>query len=237
MSLRHITIPVLIALAAVVACGSAEMSATRTSTTKSSTGSFAGAESNSQGWVGGHSCEEQASWGKCSESWMHPVCSYACGGDSKDSQSGWVGGHSCEEQASWGKCSESWMHPVCSSACGLSAGQVYYWSPNAPQAEQQPQQPAIPQNSQNPQPPRYGTSTLPYPFNNNGLMIPNLGPHELWSNNTGLLYPNVGGANAFPYSNSTSTGVMGDGTGLVTTNWSGGYSFSPYWNGMRTPYK
>jgi len=28
--------------------------------------------------IGGYTCEEQASWGKCSEGWMHPTCSYAC---------------------------------------------------------------------------------------------------------------------------------------------------------------
>ena len=28
--------------------------------------------------IGGYTCEEQASWGKCGESWMHPTCSYAC---------------------------------------------------------------------------------------------------------------------------------------------------------------
>lgn len=28
--------------------------------------------------VGGHSCEQQKAWGKCKETWMHPVCSDVC---------------------------------------------------------------------------------------------------------------------------------------------------------------
>ena len=228
MSLRQALVPALLAAASLLACGSLD-----NPTTTTHTSSLAGAESSEQGWVGGHSCEEQASWGKCSESWMHPVCSYACGGSASaavsqsgsSSQGGYIDGHSCEEQASWGKCSESWMHPVCSYACGGSQ-QVYYWVPSAPSA---PAQPA-------PQQPQYGGSTLPYPFNNNGLMIPRLSPYELWSNNTGLLYPSVGGSGSFPYSNSTTNGVMGTGTGLVTTNIAGGYAYSPYWNGGLKPY-
>ena len=81
------------------------------------------------GSVGGYSCDQQKAWGKCSESWMHPVCDSACG--SSGSTNYWpgtnvqttgtfgsVGGYTCEQQQAWGKCSESWMHPVCDSVCG-----------------------------------------------------------------------------------------------------------------------
>lgn len=76
----------------------------------------------SLGKVGGYTCEEQAKWGKCSESWMHPVCDGVCSpgkpADTSGATAGLeVGGYTCEQQAKWGKCSESWMHPVCDSVC------------------------------------------------------------------------------------------------------------------------
>lgn len=33
---------------------------------------------NSSGSVGGYTCEQQKDWGKCHESWMHPVCDSVC---------------------------------------------------------------------------------------------------------------------------------------------------------------
>jgi len=75
--------------------------------------------------IGGSTCEQQAAWGKCGESWMHPTCDAACG-----SQGHSIGGASCEQQAAWGKCGESWMHPTCDSACPATG--YYYYDPNVP---------------------------------------------------------------------------------------------------------
>lgn len=169
-------------------CGSLEQAETK-ARVKSS---WSGGESSSGGSVGGYSCEEQASWGKCSESWMHPVCSYACGGQA-DNQTYW------------------YLAPVAAQ----------------PQAESQ---------TQPTQPAGRGISTLPPPYDNNGLMIPNMEAPYLWANNTGLIYNNVGAGGSYPYTNSTTNGVMGDGTGLVTPNWQGGYAYSPYWEGKRSPF-
>ena len=61
--------------------------------------------------------------------------------------------------------------------------------------------------------------------------MPNLTYPGIYSNNSGLLYPSVGGSGSFPYTNSTTNGVMGNGQGLVTPNYTGGYAHAPYWNG------
>ena len=232
------TLAVLGIAITLLGCGNGE------TTTSHVRGAMSGAESSQQESLGGSSCAQQASWGKCSESWMHPVCSDACGGAANAAPSSepstqpsqvwyWipsspsaspspsVDGYSCEQQASWGKCSESWMHPVCSYACGGSASAADYGNQTPPPPAQYP-----------------GTlSTLPYPYNNNGVMVPNIGP-GLYANNTGLLYPDIGGGyRSFPYSNSTTNGVMGNGEGLVTPNFAGTYTHAPYWNGKTFPYE
>ena len=72
------------------------------------------------GGVGGYTCEQQVAWGKCSQSWMHPVCDYACGGSGYGSGYGSdpLSGYTCEQQAGWGKCSQPWMQPTCDYICG-----------------------------------------------------------------------------------------------------------------------
>jgi hypothetical protein len=105
------------------------------------------------------------------------------------------------------------MHPVCNNACGGENNNYWYLVNSAP--------------SQGP----VNLSTLPYPFDNNGLMVPNLDYPSIYSNNTGLIYNNVGGNSSFPYTNSSTTGEMGSGQGLVTPNFGGGYTYPPYWNG------
>lgn len=137
--------------------------------------------------IGGYSCEQQASWGKCSESWMHPTCDYACPVLSPS-----IGGYSCEQQASWGKCGESWMHPTCDYACpatgnrGYANGGLMYPDLGAHNG------------------PRYGGG---YGggggYTNGGLMYPDLGAHNGGGcgrgyTNGGLIYPDLGGHNG-PY--------------------------------------
>lgn len=75
-----------------------------------------------------HSCTEQASWGKCNESWMNGYCDKSCnrceGTSSCDDTPPAGTTHSCAQQASWGKCGESWMIGSCNRSCGRCGGTV-----------------------------------------------------------------------------------------------------------------
>jgi hypothetical protein len=169
----------ILALGLVVASIYSCSDAIKTETRKTQGSSLKGAG------IGGYSCEDQARWGKCGESWMHPVCDYACG--SGGGSSVYVGGYSCEQQASWGKCGESWMHPVCDHVCGGGGGlRIAYYLQLA--------------NGQ----------VVPVYFNpQGGLLYPDLGannspvyhprPYEDRQYTTGgLLYPDLGAHNG-PY--------------------------------------
>jgi mannan endo-1,4-beta-mannosidase len=66
-----------------------------------------------------YTCSQQASWGKCSESFMQGFCLRSCGmcsGGCTDIPPDNV--YTCYQQASWGKCGESFMQGFCLQTCG-----------------------------------------------------------------------------------------------------------------------
>uniref|UniRef100_A0A1D1ZTE6 mannan endo-1,4-beta-mannosidase n=1 Tax=Auxenochlorella protothecoides TaxID=3075 RepID=A0A1D1ZTE6_AUXPR len=69
-----------------------------------------------------YTCAQQASWGKCSESWMSGYCLRSCGkcsctGGATCSDVAPSAAYSCAQQAAWGKCNESWMAGKCNKSC------------------------------------------------------------------------------------------------------------------------
>ena len=90
-----------------------------------------------------YSCSDQASWGKCSESWMAGYCctscTEACESQCSSSSSSNTeyscdddvspDDNTCSDQASWDKCDEDWMEGYCCSscpdACSSQCGTVY----------------------------------------------------------------------------------------------------------------
>ncbi len=185
-------------LASANSCGDAM----KTETVKSQASSLKGAD------IGGFSCEDQARWGKCSESWMHPVCDYACGGAST-----YVGGYTCEQQASWGKCGEPWMHPVCDHACGGGSGPriAYYVQLANGQVVPvyvNPQGGVLyPDLGANNSPVYYPRPYEDRQYTTGGLLYPDLGAHNgPWGGGYGggyttggLLYPDLGAHNGGGY--------------------------------------
>ena len=83
---------------------------------------------------------QQASWGKCSQTWMNGFCCKSCpnscGGSRKPAapkprpmnkpRSNGNDNpppntrHTCKQQASWGKCSQTWMKGFCCKSCSNS---------------------------------------------------------------------------------------------------------------------
>ena len=149
--------------------------------------------------VGGYSCEQQASWGKCGEPWMHPDCSHAC------RYTVGVGGYSCEQQASWGKCGEPWMHPICSQACGATQPRPRFYSCQDLASWGYCSEPRVYAACGLWCSPRYPDRAWPSggDRNPNGLIYPNLGAgfyydgryyyyHPGGYSTGGLVYPNLG---------------------------------------------
>ncbi|KAJ3046444.1 hypothetical protein HK097_000854 [Rhizophlyctis rosea] len=81
----------------------------------------------------GYTCQQQAGWGKCSESWLQGYCNDSCGrcpGTGTASPTATPTGntgctdiapdteYTCAQQAEWGKCTEDWMEGWCLSSCG-----------------------------------------------------------------------------------------------------------------------
>ena len=175
------------------ACGSLGDSVVSTSPKMSSkVSSFQGAT------VGGYSCEQQASWGKCGEPWMHPTCDDACKWTPNT-----IGGHTCEQQASWGKCGEAWMHPTCDYACPNVQGGGYYY-PSGPYTNGGLIYPDLGAHNG-----RGGYYPYPGPYTNGGLIYPDLGAHNGGGGyypsfpggytTGGLIYPDLGAHNGGGY--------------------------------------
>lgn len=71
-----------------------------------------------------YTCEQQASWKKCGESWMEGLCRKSCGRcdcsmltDVPPPAAPGAPVYTCAEQRSWGKCGEDWMKGYCLKSC------------------------------------------------------------------------------------------------------------------------
>ena len=77
-----------------------------------------------------HTCNQQANWGKCGESWMWGWCCLSCpqSCDTQCTNSQWqcnsdippTAQYTCTQQAGWGKCGENWMWGYCCQSCPQS---------------------------------------------------------------------------------------------------------------------
>lgn len=61
-----------------------------------------------------YTCAQQASFGKCSRSWMQGFCIKSCGVDVPPSPARFT----CAQQASFGQCKQTWMKGYCLKTCG-----------------------------------------------------------------------------------------------------------------------
>lgn len=61
-----------------------------------------------------YTCVQQASFGKCSRSWMKGFCLKSCGTDVPPPPAVFT----CAQQASFGQCKQPWMKGYCLKTCG-----------------------------------------------------------------------------------------------------------------------